>query len=364
MRSEQRKAIFSLAVAAAVAGTLILLSKPAGATFPGQNGRISFLEFNSVTRTVDIYTINPDGSDERQLTSLSQTQFVANGAQWSPDGRQLVFPVITNNPVPGQIWIMNADGSNQHAVFTDPNNIDFNTTFSPDGRHIAFTRCQPNGFNPCAIYQIRSDGSDLTALTNFDPNPDVVDAFPQYSPDGQHIAFTSLTREGVLEAIYVMNADGSDVHRLTPPAIGAANGDWSGNGQKIAFDTNDPFCGGGACFFPNSEIWMIQPAGDGLKRLSGDPNFLDFNPSWAPQGNAIVFEQDDPSFTTSQLLILNIDEEAAGQVVIHKGATRRSQRAAAVNAAPKKGAKITASALPLQILEDDGFTPHWGAVPH
>ena len=105
---------------------------------PGQNGRISFLEFNSVTRAADIYTINPDGSDERQLTSLSQNQFVANGAQWSPDGRQLVFPVVTNNPVPGQIWVMNADGSNQHAVFTDPNHIDFNTTFSPDGKHIWF----------------------------------------------------------------------------------------------------------------------------------------------------------------------------------------------------------------------------------
>ena len=357
------RSIASMIATASVVAVLIATTRPAAATFPGENGRISFLEFNSVTNAVDVYTINPDGSDERQLTSLSQTQFVANGAQWSPDGSQLVFPVVTNNSVPGQIWVMNADGSNQHAVFTDPNNIDFNATFSPDGRHIAFTRCQPNGFPPCAIYQIRSDGSDLTALTNFDPNPDIVDAFPQYSPDGQHVAFTNLTREGVLEANYVMNADGSDVHRLTPPAIGAANGDWSPSGEKLAFDTNDPFCGGGACFFPNPEIWMIGGNGEGLQRITGDPNFLDFNPSWAPQGNAIVFEQDDSSFTTSQLLILNIDEKGATPTVIHKGSTRRFQRAAAAKATPNKSAR-TASARPLQILEDDGFTPHWGPVPH
>lgn len=361
MRSEQGRTIFSLAIAAAMTCILILVTRPAGATFPGQNGRISFLEVNSATHALDIYTINPDGSDERQLTSLPQNQFVANSAQWSPDGRQLVFPVITNNPVPGQIWVMNADGSNQHAVFTDSNHIDFNTTFSPDGKHIGFTRCQPNEAPPCAIYQIRSDGSDLTALTNFDPNPDVVDAFPQYSPDGQHIAFTNLTREGVLEAIYLMNADGSDVHRLTPPAIGAANGDWSPNGEKIAFDTNDPFCGG--CFFPNPEIWMIEPDGGGLTRLSGDPNFLDFNPSWAPQGNAIVFEQDDPSFTTAQLLILNVNQEGASPAAIHKGSTRRSRRAATAKAATKENSTKAISSL-LYVLEDDGFTPHWGAIPH
>jgi TolB protein len=363
MRSGQGKTIFSLAIATAVACILIVLTKPAGATFPGQNGRISFLEFNSATHSTDIYTINPDGSDERQLTSFSGNQFVVNSAQWSPNGRQLVFPIGTNNPVPGQIWVMNADGSNQHVVFTDATNFDFNPTFSPDGKHIAFTRCQPGGAPPCAIYQIRSDGSDLTALTNFDPNPDIVDAFPQYAPDGEHIAFTNLTREGVLEAIYLMNADGSNVHRITPPAIGAANGDWSPNGERIAFDTNDPFCGGGGCFFPNSEIWMIEPDGDGLTRVSGDPNFLDFNPSWAPQGNAIVFEQDDPSFTTTQLVVLNVDQKGAGRVVVHKGSTRKLQRAAPAKAAAIRSTTTANSPL-LHVLEDDGFTPHWGPVPN
>ena len=108
---------------------------------------------------------------------------------------------------------------------------------------------------------------------------------------------------------------------------------------------------------------MIEPDGGALARLTGDPNFLDFNPSWAPQGDAIVFEQDDPSFTTTQLLILNVNQEGADPLVIHKGSTRRSKRAAAAKAGAK-GSFTTANTSLLQVLEDDGFTPHWGPVLH
>src|ERR1700730_16200569 len=153
MESRSIKTIISLAIATAFTGVLISLARPAQATFPGKNGRISFLDVNASNTAVDIYTLNPDASDEHQLTSLGPNQSVANSAQWSRNGRELVFPVVTANPVPGQIWVMNADGSNQHAVFTDPNNLDFNTSFSADGKHIVFTRCQAGGQPPCAIYR-------------------------------------------------------------------------------------------------------------------------------------------------------------------------------------------------------------------
>src|ERR1700730_14699521 len=153
MESRSIKTIISLAIATAFTGVLISLARPAQATFPGKNGRISFLEVNASNTAVDIYTINPDGSDEHQLTSLGPSQFVANSAQWSRNGRQLVFPVVTANPVPGPICGLSADGRNQHAVFTDPGNLDLHTTFSPDGNHIVCTRCQAGGQPPCAIYR-------------------------------------------------------------------------------------------------------------------------------------------------------------------------------------------------------------------
>ncbi len=267
MRFENRKIIVVLAIVITLAAVLICPVNPARATFPGKNGRISFLE---VTDVVNVYTINPDGSDERQLTSFGPDNSVFNSAEWSSDGRQLVFPA---GPVtvsgPGQIWVMNADGSNQHILFSDPAGLDLNTIFSPDGNYIVFTRCQGGGFPPCAIYRIRSDGSELTALTNFDPNPDVVDAFPNYSPDGRQIAFTSLTRGGILEAIYVMDSDGSDIRRLTPPAIGASSANWSPDGESIMFDTNDGFCGG--CFFPIPKSGRSEPTDETSSALPATP---------------------------------------------------------------------------------------------
>lgn len=357
MRFENRKIIVVLAIVITLAAVLICPVNPARATFPGKNGRISFLE---VTDVVNVYTINPDGSDERQLTSFGPDNSVFNSAEWSSDGRQLVFPA---GPVtvsgPGQIWVMNADGSNQHILFSDPAGLDLNTIFSPDGNYIVFTRCQGGGFPPCAIYRIRSDGSELTALTNFDPNPDVVDAFPNYSPDGRQIAFTSLTRGGILEAIYVMDSDGSDIRRLTPPAIGASSANWSPDGESIMFDTNDGFCGG--CFFPNSEIWSIGADGRNLKRLTGDPNFIDVSPSWAPQGDAIVFEQDDPSFTTSQIFLLKVGEQGTSATVIHKGSTRKARGTAGF---PTPAGKNQTRNSQLKLIEDDGGAPRWGPASH
>ena len=61
---------------------------------------------------------------------------------------------------------------------------------------------------------MRLDGTGLTAIT---PLQQAAGDFgPVYSPDGSEIAFESYDREGILGAVYVMNADGSDIRRITP----------------------------------------------------------------------------------------------------------------------------------------------------
>lgn len=342
------KAIVAPAIAIAAVALAAALVIPARATFPGENGRIAFRVATDVN---NVYTINPDGSDERQLTSLGPNNSAFN-ASWSPDGRALVFAVGSTSGDPsGQIWMMNADGSNQREIFADPGVTDFDATFSPDGQFVAFARCAVG----CAIYRIRSDGSGLTAITNFDPNPDVIEEFPAYSPDGAHIAFGTLSLGGVLDAVYLADADGSQIQQLTPPGIGGSLPDWSPNGEQIAFHTNDPGCDG--CFFPNSEIWEIGANGEGLRRLTRDPNFFDLNPSWAPQGNAIVFEQDDPTFTTSQLFILTLNGGGAEAKMI-RSVRRNPRPAAAARTKANRSAQRRKT-----LLAANGFTPRWGVAP-
>src|SRR5262245_1878163 len=101
----------------------LLATVPAHATFPGKNGRIAFVQ------GPDIYTMNPDGSDVRQLTAFTDDNpaFLEN---WSPDGKQLAFSRFPAPDFFGQLWVMNADGSNQHALLNDPGFDDEAPSFS------------------------------------------------------------------------------------------------------------------------------------------------------------------------------------------------------------------------------------------
>jgi Tol biopolymer transport system component len=88
-----------------------------------------------------------------------------------------------------------------------------------------------------------------------------------------------------------MDANGSNVRRLTPPSLGAATPSWSPDGFKIAFSSH-------CCTGQNSDIWVIGHDGRGLTRITGscvgdcdDWEYLNSFPSWSPDGGAMTFGQ-------------------------------------------------------------------------
>src|SRR6202042_2395317 len=93
-------------------GMLLATTLPAHATFPGKNGRIAFIQ------GPDVYTINADGSDMRQLTNLGSDNR-AFWESWSPDGKQIVFNEYPSPNFLGQLWLMDAEGSNQRLLLAD-----------------------------------------------------------------------------------------------------------------------------------------------------------------------------------------------------------------------------------------------------
>lgn len=231
--------LLSVSVAFAAAVTLTAVSPGAQAVFPGRNGRIAFdTDFD---RHSQIFTIKPDGTGIRQLTHLSDDHSACE-PRWSADGRQIVYIVhhVTRgcSETPhGRIWVMNADGTGQHQITHDPGFNDVGAAWSPDGSKIVFSRCAvpfepPYDFNAyCDIAVVNADGTGMTTLLG----GNWIHNAPSYSPDGDHISFSS-NRGGYVQAVWVMNADGSELKRLTEPAIQASGPEWSPDGSRILFD--------------------------------------------------------------------------------------------------------------------------------
>ena len=143
------------------------------------------------------------------------------------------------------------------------------TPATPSGR-IVFHSSRDGNYE---IYVMNADGSDITRLTH----NSVRDYGPSLSPDGRRIAFQSWRDDN--EDIYVMNADGSDVTRLTENEAADYGPIWSPDGRRIAFTSDRD---------GNGEIYVMNADGSGQTRLTDNPA-ADYAPSWSPDGQRIAF---------------------------------------------------------------------------
>src|SRR6266853_1624628 len=148
----------------------------------------------------DIYVINADGSS---LVNVTNNAAADGGPVWSPDGGKIAF--WTNRDGKDAIYVMNADGSGSAAQLINTAADDGAPVWSPDGTKIGF---EAGG----DIYVMNADGSNPVNVTNSpDWNSGIV-----WSPDGRTIAFQTSSSSGFVE-IWVVNADGSS---LKPIASG------------------------------------------------------------------------------------------------------------------------------------------------
>jgi Tol biopolymer transport system component len=294
------KLVLLLGLASAIlVAALLAAAQPAQATFPGANGRIAFGS-DRYGGTHNIFTMNADGSDVRQLTFVTAEQGAALDQNWSPDGRLLAYNRRSADFSVRAIFLMNADGSDQHVLVDDPSYVDLSPRFSPDGSRVIFSRCRRD-FEACAIYTVKTDGHGLTAITHLADNlrNNVLDFRPGYSPDGTTIAFGSINRGGVLSAIYLMNPHGSNVRRITPAALEAFDLDWAPDGAKLVFAS--------PCCTPQPpEIWTVNSDGSDLTQFTLGGTNADAQPSYSPQGDKIAFTR-NPTGQSGSILTMNAD---------------------------------------------------------
>jgi Tol biopolymer transport system component len=211
----------------------------------------------------DIYVISADGTSLSQLTFTRADDILPT---WSADGQQIAFQSQVNGY--WQIYVMETDGIAPHSLLTGSTPqamTDFNfqtlPTWSPDGRQLALSLITEGNWE---IFVVNAEGGELQRLTHHHAD----DLWPAWSPDGRQLVFYS-GRDGNYE-IYVMQADGSRPRRLTDNPAYDYTPTWSPDGRQIAFVSDRD---------GNFEVYIMNADGSNLRRLTWN-DADDYAPKW------------------------------------------------------------------------------------
>ena len=271
--------------AAMLAMCLLTLSwdKPAGATLPGENGRIAFSEVQQFPgEDFEIYTMLPDGTQVRQVTDKSGRDEIPT---WSADGTKIGWVRLKRG---GQFWVHDVKTGHQRLVASPEGGIGHAVVWSPNGSKLAYTRQAPLPGGLTDIFVMDADGTNQTNLTN---TPSVDEWEVNWSPDGTKLAYTKYTWHTTRENqpdIYVMNTDGTNRVNLTdsmPEAMGAGQPNWSSDGEKIAYLSGPSEDAPG-----RSGIYVMNADGTNPVNITRatTPNLWG-PPIWSPDGTKMAF---------------------------------------------------------------------------
>ena len=254
----------------------------------------------------EIYVMDINGDNPQKLTNHPHADI---NPSWSPDGKRIAFMSARDGhgghgPSIYEIYVMDADGGNQHRLTNNPSD-DRYPSWSPDGKRIAFesdrdAEGKPHGID---IYVMDADGGNQHRLTNNLTE----DQYPSWSPDGQRIVF-SARREGhvvhnldITYEIYVMDADGDNQQRLTNNRNNELSPVWSPDGERIAFSSDRKGD------WQNFEIYVMDADGGNLQRLT-ENRIIDRNPSWSPDSKRIAFSSYKPrDWESLEIYVMDAD---------------------------------------------------------
>jgi Tol biopolymer transport system component len=261
------------------------------------------------------------------LACTALSGIVASGGAASEGARRHLIVYWSTNPWPS-IWSIRTDGSHPHRILRSRNNAK-RPRLSPDRRWVAFDGASPGkpALSDFDIQIVQPDGSGRKTLTD---STDWDDTDPQWSPDGQLIAFDRRPRPAVDDrdlTIWTVRSDGSDAR----PLVAGFSPRWSPDGTKLVYATPeqdlavlDLRTGTSSVLLTTPEleqpegwspdgmqilfvrygdrssaIFVAKPDGTEVRRLA-----VGSAASWSPKGLRIVYTRRFPS---SDLYVMNAD---------------------------------------------------------
>jgi hypothetical protein len=265
--------------AALLAAVVVAGTQRAEAAFPGNKGKIAF------DRSFRIWLKNPSLASPE--TKLREDGVSDGQAAFTPDGSRVAF--VRRVPGP-EIFVTNADGTGTPRRLTTNSEVDEYPVWSHDGTRIAFER-------GAQIWSMNADGTNQKPLTSDPVNPSFTPAWSvplPGAPDGK-IAFVY---KGYIWTMFPNGSGKAQLSYTCPTANGGVcdnavgNPTFSPDGARIAAE-----------YF--GDIFMVSSSG-GTSTLLLPPQLGgQGNPAWSPDGTRIAFQQS--SGTPSHIYMANAD---------------------------------------------------------
>ncbi len=209
----------------------------------------------------EIYELNIATGQTQRLTDRLG---VLNAPEISPDGKSIVFMRWTVATDQYQVWMMDRNGGNPRRVFKGDG---WDPTWSPDGTKILFASDRDGSDQ---LYIGNADGSHVRKISN-------LPSIRGRSDWSSQNLIATYSGDAWARMIFVMNVDGSDAHKVSPPHGNSQGPSFSPDGQWIAFTGYyDHFKDENGC-----EIYIMRIDGSDLRRLTNN-DYCDYQPRWGP----------------------------------------------------------------------------------
>jgi len=246
------------------------LSEDWGPSFSPDGKKVLFVRDHQLDLSNEIRSVSATGGDWTHI--FSEPGRIASPPRWSFDGKSVIFS--SNRTGHPALWRVALDARDSAVQISEAGSPAWDPAVSRLGYRLAYERL----LRSLSIWQMNlTDSHDqhpyliVSSTSDTDQGPG-----PQFSPDGQKLAYMS-DRSGTME-IWISNRDGSNPFQLTAVG-GAGTPRWSPDSQTIVFDITTP---------NGSKIVSMNLHGGAPQMLTPDA-FHNVCPSWSRDGKWIYF---------------------------------------------------------------------------